>query len=66
MYPPEEFIWRIFGCLARAILALERVSEDPDIPNPNWFYPNGIAHLDIKEANRRSNDERVVLNFNKY
>jgi hypothetical protein len=53
MYPPEEFIWRIFGCLAKAILVLEKGSEDLDIPNPNWFYPNGIAHLYIKEPNSR-------------
>ena len=39
IFPPEEYVWRIFGCLARACLVLETGSEDPDTPDPNHTYP---------------------------
>lgn len=39
IFPPEEYVWRIFGCLARACLVLETGSEDPDTPDPNFAYP---------------------------
>lgn len=39
--PPEEHMWRIFGCLVRGLLVLETGSEDPNSPDPYWskyFY----------------------------
>ena len=39
IFPTEEHVWRIFGCLAKACLVLETGSEDPDTPDPNHVYP---------------------------
>lgn len=39
--PPEEHMWRIFGCLMRALLVLETGNEDPNSSDPYWskcFY----------------------------
>ncbi|KAF8866215.1 kinase-like protein [Acephala macrosclerotiorum] len=47
--PPEEHMWRVFGCLVKGLLVLETGSEDPNIPDPYWTRK--IAHLDIKTAN---------------
>jgi hypothetical protein len=42
-------MWRIFACLAKAILVLETGTEDPDVADPTHVYP--IAHFDIKPPN---------------
>lgn len=36
LQPPEENLWRIFGCLARALHVLDRGTEDPQAPDPYW------------------------------
>ncbi len=36
LQPPEEHLWRILGCLAKALHLLEFGSEDPSVPDPNW------------------------------
>lgn len=50
-YPvPEEFVWRIFECLARSLLIMEFGTENP-MGQP-WLE-NPVAHFDIKPANSR-------------
>jgi hypothetical protein len=49
---PEENIWRILGCLSKAVLVLEKGREDPDAPDEaNWPHP--IAHFDTKPGNSK-------------
>jgi hypothetical protein len=51
---PEEVIWRIWECLVKALLVLEKGTEDP-----NWRREEGtkapfhhpICHFDIKGGN---------------
>jgi hypothetical protein len=49
LFAPEEYMWRIFTCLAKAILVLEQGTEDPNMGDPSHAYP--IAHFDIKPQN---------------
>jgi hypothetical protein len=49
---PEENIWRILGCRAKAALVLEMGTEDPDAPG-EATWPHPIAHFDIKPANSK-------------
>ncbi|KUJ21758.1 kinase-like protein [Mollisia scopiformis] len=46
---PEEHLWRILNCLARAILILEQGSDNPAVPDADWKRP--ICHFDIKPEN---------------
>jgi len=49
---PEENIWRILGCLAKAGLVLAKGTEDPDAPD-EVTWPHPIAHFDIKPGNSK-------------
>jgi serine/threonine protein kinase len=51
-YIPEENIWRILRCLAKAALVLEKGTEDPDAPD-DATWPHPIAHFDIKPGNSK-------------
>ncbi|KAF8855354.1 kinase-like protein [Acephala macrosclerotiorum] len=48
-YIPEEHVWSILHCLAKACLVLLTGSEDASVPDPFWTRP--ILHFDIKPAN---------------
>ncbi|KAM3083314.1 hypothetical protein ACMFMG_003968 [Clarireedia jacksonii] len=53
-YLPEEAIWRIWECLVKALLILEKGTEDPNWrrekgSNEDFHHP--ICHFDIKGAN---------------
>lgn len=46
--PPEEYIWRIFECLGKAIYMMELGKENP---NAAPWQETPIAHFDIKPQN---------------
>ncbi len=48
---PEEHLWRIFGCLARAFFVLEHGVEHPKMGLDNW---RPICHFDMKPSNGNS------------
>jgi hypothetical protein len=49
----EEYLWRIFGCLARALMMMEHGSEALlPIGQAGWNTP--ICHFDIKPENSKS------------
>ncbi|KUJ18677.1 kinase-like protein [Mollisia scopiformis] len=46
---PEEVLWRMMGCLVRAVLVLETGSEFVTVPNISWGKK--IIHFDLKLEN---------------
>ena len=60
---PEESVWRIFGCLANALVILRYGTENQAML-PGWQEP--IAHFDIKPANSKSKVAPAKVVFNSY
>ncbi len=53
---PEEHLWRIFGCLARAFHVLEHGAEHPAAYLKNW---RPICHFDVKPSNSKCSQVAV-------
>jgi serine/threonine protein kinase len=54
----EEDLWRLMGCLARALVILECGTENPQAPAVNWRQ---IAHFDLKPANSKCYNIRSTI-----
>ena len=53
---PEEELWAIFHCLARACLVMHQGSEDADAPAPRWPRQE-MVHFDLKLENGEASDD---------
>ncbi|TGO22482.1 hypothetical protein BPAE_0166g00040 [Botrytis paeoniae] len=62
--PPEEYVFRIWECLLKALMVLKYGTENPNDsvfekePKDRQHQP--IAHFDIKGPNRKTNTSRVI------
>jgi len=48
---PEEMVWRVFECLVRGVIVMEKGEETLN-ERPDWKHE--IVHFDIKPGNSKS------------